>query len=161
MANSRPGSLSGKLTRLPRLSQPLEDRATGPRLPPRATKTIKPGRDDPDAEAREFDKLLEGASILPFLNEALEGKETGGKEHEVRAKLLGEEARAGVVPFEMLLPSGDTEQRADTATTVAAAAKSPGTQAPVLERVFSRSIAARSAWCRCLRFRGRFARIIR
>ena len=103
----------------------------------------KAGRDDPDAEAREFDKLLQGASILPYLNEALENKECGGKEHEVRAKLLGEEARAGVVPFEMLLPPEDTEQRADAATTVAAAVKSPGSQAPVLERVFARSIAAR------------------
>ena len=103
----------------------------------------KSRRDDPDAEVREFDKLLQGASILPFLNEALEGKETGGKEHEIRAKLLGDEARAGVVPFEMLLPLGDTEQRADAATTVAAAVKTQGTQAPVLERVFSRSIAAR------------------
>ena len=63
-------------------------------------------RQDPDAEAREFDKLLRGASIMPFLNEALEGKETAGKEHEIRAKLLGDEARAGVVPFEMLLPPG-------------------------------------------------------
>ena len=100
-------------------------------------------RQDPDAEAREFDKLLRGASIMPFLNEALEGKETAGKEHEIRAKLLGDEARAGVVPFEMLLPPEDTEQRADAATTVAAAVKTQGTQAPVLERVFSRSIAAR------------------
>ena len=75
-------------------------------------------RQDPDAEAREFDKLLQGASIMPFLNEALEGKETAGKEHEIRAKLLGDEARAGVVPFEMLLPPGDTEHRADAATTV-------------------------------------------
>ncbi len=100
-------------------------------------------RHDPDAEAREFDKLLQGASIMPFLNEALEGKETAGKEHEIRAKLLGDEARAGVVPFEMLLPPGDTEHRADAATTVAAAVKTQGTQASVLERVFTRSIAAR------------------
>ena len=100
-------------------------------------------RDDPDAEQREFDKLLQGASIMPFLNEALEGKETAGKEHEIRAKLLGDEARAGVVPFEMLLPPGDTEHRADAATTVAAAVKTQGTQVSVLERVFTRSIAAR------------------
>ena len=100
-------------------------------------------REDPDAEQREFDKLLRGASIMPFLAEALDGKEAGGKESEIRAKLLGDEARAGQVPFEMLLPPGDAEQRADDATTVAAAVKTQGTQASVLERVFTRTIAAR------------------
>ena len=77
-------------------------------------------REDPDAEQREFDKLLSGASIMPSLNEALDGKAATGKEHEVRAKLLGDEARAGQIPFEFLLPPDDAEHRADDATTVAA-----------------------------------------
>ncbi len=100
-------------------------------------------REDPDAEQREFDKLLAGASIMPFLAEAMDGKEAKGKEHEIRAKLLGEEARAGQVPFEFLLPPDDIEYRADAATTVPQAARTPGAQASVLERVFTRSIAAR------------------
>ena len=45
------------------------------------------------------------------------------------------------MPFELLLPDG-REERADAATTVAASARTPGSQASVLRRVFTKSIAA-------------------
>ncbi|MCY4002499.1 MAG: phage major capsid protein [Rhodospirillales bacterium] len=94
-----------------------------------------------DAEAKELDGLLQRASILPFMSEAVSGREVDGVEHELRTGLLGDDARGGLVPFEMLLPP-DREERADTATTVAAAARTPGSQASVLQRVFTKTIAA-------------------
>ena len=94
-----------------------------------------------DTEAKELDGLLQRASILPYFGEAVSGRDVQGVEHEVRAGLLGDEARGGLVPFELLLPD-EREERADAATTVAAAARSPGSQASVLQRVFTRSIAA-------------------
>lgn len=74
------------------------------------------------------------------MSEALSGRDCEGVEHEVRAGLLGDAARGGLVPIEML--DSGLEQRADTATTVAAAARTSGSQASVLARVFSKSIAA-------------------
>lgn len=94
-----------------------------------------------DAESKELDSLLQRASILPYFGEAVSGRDVQGVEHEVRAGLLGDEARGGLVPFELLLPD-DREERADAATTVAAAARTPGSQASVLQRVFTKSIAA-------------------
>ena len=94
-----------------------------------------------DAESKELDGLLQRASILPYFGEAVSQRDVGGVEHEVRQALLGDEARGGLVPFEMLLPDG-REERVDTATTVAAAARTPGSQASVLQRVFTKSIAA-------------------
>ena len=93
-----------------------------------------------DAEQKELGGLLQRASILPFMSEALSGRDCEGVEHEVRAGLLGDAARGGLVPIEML--DSELEQRADTATTVAAATRSPGSQASVLQRVFTKSIAA-------------------
>ena len=105
---------------------------------------------DPDAEHREADRLLSQSSIMPFLAEGMSsgGQKVEGKEAELRAAMLGDEAREGLVPFEMLLPPADPEQRqiehrVDAATPVAASVKTQGSQASVLERVFSRSIAAR------------------
>ena len=94
-----------------------------------------------DAESKELDGLLQRASILPYFGEAVSGREVEGAEHEIRAGLLGDEARGGLVPFELLLPDG-REERADAATTVAASARTPGSQASVLRRVFTKSTAA-------------------
>ena len=96
-----------------------------------------------DAETKELDGLLQRASILPYMSEALSGRDVQGVEHEVRAGLLGDAVRGGLVPMEILVDP-EMEQRADTATTVAAAARTPGSQASVLQRVFTRSIAAMS-----------------
>ena len=95
-----------------------------------------------DAEQKELDTLLQRASILPYMSEAISGREVQGVEQEVRSGLLGDDARGGLVPFEMLLPP-EREERADAATTVADAARTPGSQASVLQRVFTRSIAGR------------------
>ena len=99
----------------------------------------------PDAEHRERDKLLAGASVLPFLLEGATGKLVEGREAEARAAIFGDHDRPGLVPFDMLLPRGEARQehRADAVSPVADSAKSPGSQASVLERVFTRSIAAR------------------
>ena len=94
-----------------------------------------------DAESKELDGLLRRASILPYMSEAMSGRDCDGLEHEVRAGLLGDAARGGLVPFEMLIDP-ELERRADVATTVAAAARTPGSQASVLQRVFTKSIAA-------------------
>ena len=134
------GELLSEIDSATKAIQPLE-------IEYRAAVTAEAAEDeaaaDPDAEKREFDGLLSGASIMPFLNEGLTGKECDGKEHEIRAKLLGDEARAGQIPMEMLLPPDDSEHRADAVTPVAASVKTQGSQASVLERVFARSIAAR------------------
>ena len=100
----------------------------------------------PDAEHRERDKLVSESSVLPFLLEGATGKLVEGKEAEARAAIFGDHDRPGLVPFDMLLPrNGEarTEHRADAVSPVADSAKSPGSQASVLERVFTRSIAAR------------------
>ena len=94
-----------------------------------------------DGETKELDGLLRRASILPYMSEAISGRDCDGVEHEVRSGLLGDAARGGLVPMEMLLDP-EMEQRADAATTVAAAARTPGSQASVLQRVFTKSIAA-------------------
>ena len=75
MGNSRARSLSAKWTRPRRPFSTLGDRAYRAAITAEGDEDDK-ARQDPDAEAREFDKLLQGASIMPFLNEALEGKET-------------------------------------------------------------------------------------
>ena len=64
------------------------------------------------------------------MSEAMSGRDCDGVEHEVRAGLLGDGARGGLVPMEMLLDEPE-ERRADAATTVAAAARTPGSQASV------------------------------
>ena len=104
----------------------------------------KAAQDNPDSQAIELRSMIQKASIVPFLNEAIKGNEIReGVEHELRQAILGDEARQGLVPFEIFLPRDDAEERADVATPVAASAKTPGSQASILERVFSRSIAAR------------------
>ena len=101
----------------------------------------------PDAEHREKTNIFSKCSIVPFLLEAAQGKDCSGPEHEYRQAQLGDEARQGLIPIEMLEVRAPerraVEHRADAVTPVAAAAHSPGSQANVLERIFSRSIAAR------------------
>ena len=140
--NDRTDEDRGKLGELSREMRSLEGDLQAAILAEPDPETETRDTDDPeDAEAKELDGLLQRASILPYLGEAVSGREVGGVEHEVRAGLLGDEARGGLVPFELLLVD-DREERADVATTVADAARTPGTQATVLQRVFTRSIAA-------------------
>ena len=100
-----------------------------------------------DAQSKERDAILAKSSIVPFITEAMGDTKLDGAEAECRAAILGDDARAGTVPLDMLLPvtSGepDIEVRVDAATPVAAEALADGSQAPVLPRVFANSIAAR------------------
>ena len=97
----------------------------------------------PDSQEIEKRALVSKASIVPFILEAANNKAVEGVEHEARSALLGDEAKQGLIPFELLLPPEKIEERADTVTPVASAAVTPGAQASILERVFSRTIAAR------------------
>ena len=98
-----------------------------------------------DMELQEERRLLATASIVPFLHEAVSGRPCSGAEHEIRAAILGDEARPNIVPIDMLevRQRPGIEQRADAVTPVAAAALADGSQAGILPRVFTRSIAAR------------------
>ncbi len=99
------------------------------------------GHDDP--QTREIRALFGQASLGSFLMEsARETPITAGPENELRAAVFGDESRPGLVPVEMLMASGEMERRADTVTTVAAAALADGSQAPILQRVFTKSIAS-------------------
>lgn len=112
-----------------------------------AENQVETRQDEDEAESREVRRLLIRSSLVPFLVEAVDGQPLEGAEKEVRAAILGDDAKAGRVPFDMLLPPPDIvrpeEHRADVVTPVAAAALADGSQASVLERVFARSVAAR------------------
>lgn len=95
-----------------------------------------------DPQKRELADLEARASILPFMTEAATGRPVTGPEHEYRAGVLGDDCGPGTLPID-LLAEPVPEQRADAATTVAAAATADGSQAAVLQRVFTRSIASR------------------
>ena len=106
---------------------------------------------DPDGEETERRRILARANVMPFVMEATEGKRVDGAELEVRSAILGD-AGDGHMPIDLLLAPDELERRAsnrpiehraDAVTPVAAAALADGSQASVLERVFSRSIAAR------------------
>ena len=109
---------------------------------------------DPDGEETEKRKLLARSSVVPFILEATEQKLVDGAEREVRAAVLGDDAGA-LMPIDLLLSPGDLEvraapgggggleTRADTVTPVDAAALADGSQASILERIFTRSVASR------------------
>ena len=107
-----------------------------------------------DKEERERRRILADSSIVPFMAEALEGKKLDGREAEVRAAVLGENA-GNEVPIDLLLNTNWLEQRAlfaegklelrqtDAVTPVDAAALADGSQAAIAARVFTRSVAGR------------------
>ena len=97
-----------------------------------------------NAEQREVMGLLKRSSLGAFLSEAAHQLPiTAGAENELRSALLGNENnRPGHVPIEMLIAPDKLETRADAITSVAAAALADGSQAPILPRVFTRTIAA-------------------
>jgi len=95
----------------------------------------EPGPATPErAELRE---LYRRAEFWPFIAEPVRQIPLSGAEAELRQELYGGD---GWVPWAMLLPP---EERVDAATPLAAAAVATGSQASVLERVFTRSVAAR------------------
>ena len=98
--------------------------------------------ENPDAEARERDRLVAGVSIMDYLDEVLTDKRAEGKAHEARQALIGEQARERLIPFDFLLPP-EPPAEARAVTPVAGTVVVANYQASVLERVFTRSVAAR------------------
>ena len=95
---------------------------------------------DPDAEERERRKLVSQARATDIIFEAVEERAATGATAEARSALLGDRARERMLPFEFLLPR---EEERTNVTPVTDAAASAGTQASVIERVFTRSVAGR------------------
>ena len=115
----------------------------------------KRDQDAPDGEEVERRRLLARSSVVPFILEATEQRALDGAERECRAAVLGDLTKnqlttGGIMmPIDLLLPPDEvetraqTEYRADTVTPVDSAALADGSQASVLERIFTRSVAAR------------------
>ena len=109
-------------------------------------------QESPDGEEVERRRLLARSSIVPFVAEAVDGRHVDGAEAECRAAVLGDDG-GNLMPIDLLLPSDEverrsqaqsqTEYRADAVTPVAAAALADGSQSSMLERIFTRSVAAR------------------
>ena len=104
----------------------------------RAAETLPPGDNPEDREKRA---LIKRSKVGPILQEVIDGSRLmEGPESELRAELFGENSH-GMVPFELLDPELGREERA--ITPVAAAAQSDSYRAPLLQRIFTRSVAAR------------------
>jgi len=101
---------------------------------------------DPNAPNAKLAELRAKCSVTAFMHEAVSGNETAGPEAEYRAEVLGDASAAGFVPIEFFAgredraETRDTEQRA--VTPVADSATGLGSQADILPRIFTRSVAA-------------------
>ena len=91
-------------------------------------------------EGAEIRRLAGRVEVRHYLTEAATGRDADGVAHELRAAVLGENARAGLLPWQALLPCDAIEQRADAATS--APSEVARTQASVLGRVFAQSAAS-------------------
>lgn len=112
----------------------------------------KRAENDPDGAELETRRLLSRSNVLAFVNEAVEDRAITGAEKELRAAVFAdaEDSSDRMMPVDLLLPheeletrSRPVELRADAVTPIASGALADGSQASVLERVFTRSIAAR------------------
>ena len=90
------------------------------------------------AEGREIGRLLDRASLLDFVGEAVNGATLDGASKELREAVLGSDI-GGFMPLDMLLPRQRVEQRADAVSNVATAIQE--NQMPIAGRVFPRSSA--------------------
>ena len=105
-------------------------------------------QESPDGEEVERRRLLSRSSVIPFIAEATDGRHVDGAEAECRAAVLGDDG-GNQMPIDLLLTSDEVERRSqteyrdDAVTPVDAAALADGSQASVLERIFTRSVAAR------------------
>ena len=97
-----------------------------------------------DSEGREREELRSLSQLGRYMHAAAEGRDVDGREAEYRAAVLGDFNRPGLVPLE-LLDARDEEERADTVTSTAnvTPAVTTGTRAPMLHRIFERTIARR------------------
>ena len=100
------------------------------------------------SENREIATLHQRSEFHRFIDEVREKRELDGAEAELRNALLGDDAKPGLVPVEMLLSAGERRAMAEgrevrAITPVAAGAVTEGSQQGVAARVFSRSIISR------------------
>lgn len=96
-----------------------------------------------DGESAEVRGLLTRSRLSAFVREAETQATLEGAESELRAAVFGDQARPGLVPWEMLLPQAPerrTEKRADVATDVSNSAGAE--QQSIVGRVFAQSAAA-------------------
>ena len=95
-------------------------------------------------EDREVRRLTERAELRNYLIAATTGNHITGAEAELRAAVLGDDARASLVPWEALLPrggeQGGQEHRVDSVTSTPSDVGA--TQAGILGRVFIDTAAA-------------------
>lgn len=97
-----------------------------------------------DSEGREREELRSRSLLGRYVHAAADGRDVDGREAEYRAAVLGEHSRPGLVPID-LLDVRDEEERADTVTSTAniTPAVTTGTRAPMLHRIFERTVARR------------------
>ena len=91
-------------------------------------------------ETREHAELRGRVELRDYLMEAANGRAATGAAHEFRQAIMGEQARAGVIPWEALLPVGEREERVDAVTPAPSTIQ--GNQQAILARVFANSAAA-------------------
>lgn len=97
-----------------------------------------------DSEGREREELRSRSLLSRYAQAAADGRDVDGREREYRQSILGDFDRAGLVPLDML-DVRDEEERADAVTSTAniTPAVTTGTRAPMLHRIFERTIARR------------------
>lgn len=107
------------------------------------------GEGDPNAEPAKLRELEARCSVTAFLAEAVSDKDVKGAEAEFRSEVLGEAAAApGFMPIRLLdTPSEHRSREARdehrAVTPVAGEATGLGSQADILPRIFTRTVANR------------------
>ncbi len=92
-----------------------------------------------DGEGAEYRALVERSELGAFITEAVSGRAVVGAEAELRSAVFGDAARDGLVPWEMLLPREQEEERVDVATSYSSDVQQ--NQQTIIERVFAQSSA--------------------
>ena len=101
------------------------------------------------SEMREIRAIESRSNLAAFVSEAIHQQPVSGAESEYRSAIMGEHARPGSVPIQMLLSDRELaewrESQSETraVTPVASGALSAGSQASIAARIFTRSIAGR------------------
>lgn len=95
---------------------------------------------DPNAPNARLRELEGRCSVTAFMAEAVSDRNIDGAEAEYRQEQLGEAGQPGMMPIE-LLDSGETGAEERAVTPVADAATGLGSQADILPRIFTRSVA--------------------
>lgn len=97
---------------------------------------------DPDTKRRDFEELEGRCSVTAFLGEVATNRNLSGPEAEFRDEMLGDQVEPGMMPLRLLEDRSEDRTEDRAVTPVAAAAKGLGSQADIMPRVFTRSVAA-------------------